>query len=233
MENVMEWMSRFAHMYRTHIYRWGELALRDKRHRRELRMGLVALLSAAPVIASAQSSVTMYGIVDNGVQYQTGLPSGTNFSAESGGYTQSEFGIKGSEDLGGGTKTIFRLETRIDSQNGTYTDGSFFGGNATVGLTNDSWGTFNLGYLGQYEIQQDSWDVDPQFMQEFAIATLVRGRNYSAAGNALEYTSPKLAGLTVKGQYDLSNSTIGRPPRPFGWCQGSIRWHEYRTPGDL
>jgi len=193
---------------------------------RSLRAILPLALSGFSVAAMAQSNVTLFGQMDNGFQYQSGLPNGHAFTAESGGYTASEFGLKGTEDLGGGTKTNFRLEARNDSQNGAIIDGSFFAGEAIVGLSNDTWGTVNLGYVGQYEIMQDSWDLDPQLMQEWSIATLVRGRNWSAAGNSIEYQSPKWYGFSVKGQYDLANSThwnAGNPgsgPGQLGGAQG-------------
>lgn len=193
---------------------------------RGVRAILPLALSGFSVAAMAQSNVTLFGAIDNGFQYQSGLPKGHAFSAESGGYTQSEFGLKGTEDIGGGTKTNFRLEMRHDSQNGAIMDGSFFAGEAIVGLSNDKWGAVNFGYVGQYEIMQDSWDLDPQLMQSFSIATLVRGRNWSAAGNSIEYQSPTWYGFSLKGQYDLANSThwnAGNPgsgPGQLGGAQG-------------
>ncbi|MDI7066106.1 porin, partial [Klebsiella pneumoniae] len=74
-------------------------------------LGLVALG------AHAQSSVTLYGIVDTGIGYQS---SQTSLGSTSGGrsvikmvngiWAGSRFGLKGGEDLGGGTKAIFQLE---------------------------------------------------------------------------------------------------------------------------
>ena len=170
-------------------------------------------LSALTGITYAQNGVTLYGRVDNGIQYQTGLATGHQVSLETGNWAPSEFGLKGAEDLGGGTKAIFRLEAGLDTLNGT-SMGSLFGRQATVGLTSDVWGTFKLGNFGSYEIQQDSFDVDPQVMQLYALSTLVRGRNWSNAGNGLEYTSPTWGGLTIKGQYDLTNSTTWNAGNP-------------------
>lgn len=170
------------------------------------RTVIATLLATLAGVAHAQSSVTMYGRIDNGLQYVSGLPNGHQFAAESGDFGESEFGVKGAEDLGGGTKAIFQLEMGLDTQNGSYGNGSLFGRAATVGLSNTTLGTFKMGNLGAGEIQQDSFDVDPQLMQAYAISTLVRGRNWSQAGNGLEYTSATFGGLTVKGQYDLTNS---------------------------
>ncbi|BCZ82714.1 porin [Paraburkholderia terrae] len=173
---------------------------------RKIFCGLVALTATASV--SAQSSnVTLYGIVDNGLQYETGLPKGHVFGAQSGGWAQSRFGLKGAEDLGGGTQAIFQLESRLNTQNGTFANGSFFEGQATVGLRNETWGQVKAGNMGSAEISQYSGDVDPQETKKYAIGTLVRGRIFSQAANGIEYLSPKIAGFTLQGQYDLTNST--------------------------
>lgn len=189
------------------------------------RVMLVMLLPTMTGVAHAQSSVTLYGRIDNGLQYETGLPTGHQLSAESGNFVPSDFGMKGSEDLGGGTQAIFKLEAGIDTLNGE-SSGTLFGREATVGLTNEHWGTFKVGNFGVNEIQQYSYDVDPQLMQFYSNVTLVRGRNWSTAGNGLEYTSMDLGGVTLKGQYDLTNSdtwNAGNPgsgPGQLGGAQG-------------
>lgn len=168
---------------------------------------LAAALMSAGIVAHAQSSVTMYGRLDVGVQYRQGMAGGNAVQLESGDWGESWFGFRGAEDLGAGTKAIFDLQMGLNLTNGSYGNGSLFGRGARVGLTNDTYGTFKIGYAGASELSQDSWDIDPQVMQQYAIATLVRGRNWAQAGNSLEYTSPLLGGLTLKGQYDLSNSS--------------------------
>jgi len=166
---------------------------------------MFAMTAAAS--ATAQSSVTLYGIVDNGIAYETGMPKGHVFGAESGGWAQSRFGLKGAEDIGGGTQAIFHLESRLNTVNGSFANGSFFEGQATVGLHNDTRGQVKLGNMGSAEISQYSGDVDPQQTEKYAIGTLVRGRIFSQAGNGIEYLSPLVGGFTVQGQYDLTNST--------------------------
>jgi predicted porin len=166
--------------------------------------GVVAL--TASVSAYSQSNVTLYGIVDNGLQYETGLPHGHVFGTQSGGWAQSRMGFKGAEDLGGGTQAIFQLESRLNTQNGTFANGTFFAGQATVGVRNDTWGQLKAGNMGSAEISQYSNDVDPQQAKKYAIGTLVRGRVWSQAGNGIEYLSPKIGGFTLQSQYDLTNS---------------------------
>lgn len=166
---------------------------------------LTTSLLAIAAAAQAQSSVTLYGRIDNGVQYENGLPGGHKYSAQSGDWGCSWFGMQGAEDIGGGTQIIFQLEGQLNTQNGQ-SAGALFGRHATIGATNVNYGTFKLGNLGAGEIQQDSWGLDPQLMQRYAISTLVRGRNWSSAANGFEYTTPNFFGLTVKGQYDITNN---------------------------
>lgn len=188
-------------------------------------IGLFAL-AAMSTTALAQSSVTLYGIVDNAVQYETGLPGGNRVSASSGNWAASRLGFMGTEELGGGTQATFRLETRLNTQNGSYTNGTFFSGQATVGMRNAAYGAFRLGNMGQSEVLQDISDIDPQYAQKYAVGTLVRGRVWPQTANGFEYTSPSLAGLTVKGQYAITNATTwnagtpGTSPSQLGGGQG-------------
>jgi predicted porin len=185
----------------------------------------VFILPAAAT-ASAQSSVTLYGIVDNGVVYETNQPKGNVFGTQSGGWAQSRFGLKGAEDLGGGTHAIFQLESRLNTMNGSFANGSFFEGQATVGLQNDTWGQVKLGNMGSAEISQYSGDVDPQQTKRYSIGTLVRGRIFSQAANGVEYLSPTIFGFTLQGQYDLTNSSTwnagdpGSAPGQLGTSSG-------------
>ncbi|CAE6702292.1 porin [Paraburkholderia aspalathi] len=179
---------------------------------KKLLFGMFAL--SATTTAMAQSSVTLYGIVDNGIAYETNQPKGHVFGAQSGGWAQSRFGLKGSEDLGGGTHAIFTLESRLNTMTGAFANGSFFEGQATVGLQNDTWGQIKFGNMGSAEISQYSGDVDPQQTKKYAIGTLVRGRIFSQAANGAEYLSPTIGGFTLQGQYDLTNSSTWNAGNP-------------------
>ncbi|MFM0262843.1 porin [Paraburkholderia sediminicola] len=189
------------------------------------RMTVLALLLTLNGIAHAQSSVTLYGRLDNGVQFQSGLPKGHLFGVESGYLAPSIFGLMGGEDLGGGTKVVFKLEAGVNTMNGA-SIGGLFSRTATMGFKNDQWGEFRFGRLGITEIQENAYFIDPQSFWIYSISTLVRGRNWTAAGNGFEYTSPNMGGLILKGQYDLSNNTswnAGNPgsgPSLFGQPQG-------------
>ncbi|MBJ9681380.1 MULTISPECIES: porin [Burkholderia] len=185
------------------------------KHRRTARRALAAgaaLLAASP--AFAQSSITLYGVVDNGIAYQS---SQTTLGSTAGGHASvkmvtgvwagSRFGVKGSEDLGAGTKAVFVLESGLNSANGAqqYTD-AMFGRQAWVGFTNPAYGSLTFGrqYASYYQLlspySPTNWltgffgahpgDID-------GLDTIYH------ANNTIEYTSPKLYGFTFGGSYSL------------------------------
>ncbi len=96
--------------------------------KKQLLVMTAAALGASA--AMAQSSVTMYGVVD----LEVGKYDGSTAIRENTGAT-SRWGLKGSEDLGGGYRAVFWLEQQFNPNNGTfYNSSSFFSGRSTVGL---------------------------------------------------------------------------------------------------
>jgi predicted porin len=171
----------------------------------------VALMSAG-VAAHAQTSVTLYGRLDAGIEYMSGLPgnngtgSNSRWRQESGDWGTSLWGLKGSEDLGGGNKAVFQLEGAFSTATGQLgLSGSLFDRIANVGLSNDTFGTMLLGR--QLQIANGDWDFDPFGQSNWSSASLVRGRNWEHTSNNVSYQSPKIDGFDVFGQYGLGNST--------------------------
>ena len=66
----------------------------------------------------AQSSVTLYGVIDEGLNYTNNVGTGHVYEMASGYAQGSRWGLKGSEDLGGGMKAIFQLENGFDVNSG-------------------------------------------------------------------------------------------------------------------
>lgn len=172
---------------------------------------LAAALMTAGVAAQAQSSVTLYGRLDAGIEYMNGLPSANGGSAsrwraESGNWGTSLWGLKGSEDIGGGNKVVFQLEGSFNTMDGTGPGGgSLWNRWATIGIANDSYGTLLLGR--ELAIANGVWDFDPFGQSSWSTASLVRGRNWNKTSNNISYQSPKFYGFDVYGQYSLSNAT--------------------------
>lgn len=123
-------------------------------------LGASALLTAAP-FAHAQSTVTVYGIVDASVRMASnaGSSGGRLYTLGDGAYTGSRLGFRGSEDLGGGLKAFFSLEQGFDPGTGSLSQasatpnfgqsaaptGRAWGREALVGMTLSTFGTVTLG----------------------------------------------------------------------------------------
>ncbi len=87
---------------------------------------IMGLLSTSA--AMAQSTVTIYGLLDGGYNHITGLRNGTANRIDSGLMEGSRFGLRGSEDIGGGYKAIFTLENRLELDTGSVSNRAPSGG---------------------------------------------------------------------------------------------------------
>ena len=93
----------------------------------------LAVLGAYAGVASAQSSVTLYGTVDLSAKYVKNDGSSRRYSLSQDGINSSQLGFKGTEDLGGGLKAEFVLLAGVNADTGT-TNTKFFNRKATVAL---------------------------------------------------------------------------------------------------
>jgi predicted porin len=158
-------------------------------------------------LAHAQSSVTLYGLIDESVQYvNNSTPQGGSVvKLYQGNLQGSRWGLKGTEDLGGGLKAIFQLENGFDVNNGSMNGGLLFGRQAYVGLTSDSFGTATLGR--QYDPLVDMVQPltgDNYFGSTFATPGDVDNNDNSfRVNNAIKYVSPVFSGFQFEGMYAL------------------------------
>lgn len=119
-----------------------------------MKKSLLALsvLGAFAGVAHAQSSVTIYGLIDTGVSYNSNVAktpaangNGSKFALNSGVINGSRIGFKGVEDLGGGLNAIFQLETGFSNDTGAADNsGELFRRKSVVGLSG-GFGTVLLG----------------------------------------------------------------------------------------
>ncbi|AIO44413.1 porin [Burkholderia cenocepacia] len=178
---------------------------------------VAAVAASFATAAHAQSSVTLYGVLDAGITYQSNVQtaSGQGKSRWSlgSGIDQSRFGLRGSEDLGGGLKAIFTLESGFNIGNGKFANGNggMFNRQAFVGLSSQ-YGTVTLGK--QYDATQDylapltatgSWG-GTYFAHPLNNDRLSTNGDV-ALNNTIKYTSVNYAGLQFGGTYSFSNST--------------------------
>src|SRR5215469_4246595 len=94
------------------------------------------IVSAIAVPAAAQSSVTLYGVLDEGLDFTNNAGGSKAYSMQSGYVQGSRWGLKGAEDLGAGLKAVFQLENGYNLSNGALGQGGLmFGRQAYVGVT--------------------------------------------------------------------------------------------------
>lgn len=85
-----------------------------------MKKSLIALTALAGAgMASAQSSLTFYGAVDTSLQHVSNSGGANGTAVSSSGYNGSRFGLRGTEDLGGGLSASFWMEAALLSDNGT------------------------------------------------------------------------------------------------------------------
>lgn len=180
-----------------------------------------ALLAGFAGAASAQSSVTLYGIVDVGVRYQSwsytnarGADLGTNSLAMvSGQESTSRIGLKGVEALGGGTNAAFVVEFgSLDAANGSINTTAMR--QTTIGLNNSAWGNFEMGrQLGL--ASKFAGTIDP-FGTTTPIANMSNSFGLSTIrySNMLMYRTPNMSGFQAGISYSFNTglSTLGRNP---------------------
>ena len=181
------------------------------------------LLSVCGAV-NAQSSVTIYGRVDSGVDSPRSAGTSIN-RLYSGGSAGSNLGFRGVEDLGAGRSALFRLEQGINLDDGTIAQGGRgFGREASIGLSDAGLGTLQLGRIPTpyYSVQGN---VDA-FIWEGSGGLLALTRNINPTtqrqvlplgvsarqDNAVSYASPRWAGLALRAQYSIGekSATIGR-----------------------
>lgn len=171
-----------------------------------------ALLAGYAGAASAQSSVTLYGVVDLGFAYQS-VKAGNNADAfanpgktynqlamASGQQSGSRWGLKGVEDLGNGLKANFVYESGVTVNTGA---SSGFTRQSTIGLSSTKWGSVDLGR----RTTSGTWafsGIDP-FAAGFGQAALdsSMGAQFSRLSNMIMYTSPSISGFGVSAGYSF------------------------------
>ena len=108
------------------------------------RLAPLAMLAAAGgAQAQTGSSVTLYGHLDTGIEHLTNVQGGGSLTRMPGltGTAPSRWGLRGSEDLGGGLSAVFALESGFGPDAGTFNQGGRgFGRQAWVGLSG-GWGS--------------------------------------------------------------------------------------------
>lgn len=201
----------------------------------------LAAFGALSGVAHAQSNVTLYGLVDlymGKSTTKTTTPAGVTTSTSpgaslsSGGLNGSRWGVKGAEDLGGGLKATFQLESGFNADNGTSAASGGFNRTSKVGLSG-GFGAFEMGrQYTQMFLLMDRFDAlgTSSFSATNAIfgttATATAGAQSPALrrDNMLQYTTPNMGGFTGAVQYAFGEN--GGPGVSAGHAMGLSALYE-------
>jgi predicted porin len=175
-----------------------------------------ALLAGFAGAASAQSSVTLYGVLDGGVRYQNwNLSSGpfakadistSSIAVVSGTQSTSRFGVKGVEDLGSGNQAVWNLEGQVNVNDGTAGSFGTWQRAAIIGLRNNAWGQVDIGRQLNLAFKFAGGPIDSAFGVNAPIINIsgVMGITAVRQSNMLMYQSPSLSGFKVGAQYSFN-----------------------------
>lgn len=194
-----------------------------------------AVASVLAVPAFAQSSVTVYGNLDAGLQsYDNGADSFTR--AANGVISTSLLGFRGSEDLGGGLKANFQLEGTLNTATGEFgaasasTTSRTFNREAWVGLS----GGFGEVRLGRQDVTR-AQDVDVDVSQAALLGLAPRWNAVSDQlgedqDGVLKYMSPVFSGFQFQLGYtpgNINNTTadtkLEQQGASFAYNSGALR----------
>lgn len=180
---------------------------------------VAAMLAAGTGMAHAQSSVSIYGLIDLGLTYysnavKTGGGGASLLRMDSGIAQGSRIGFKGTEDLGGGLNAFFTLETGFGADDGSLGQGGLlFGRQSFVGLGSKNWGSVSVGRQydfmanlgGQYAMGALSpagsfgWGLHA----DAAHGTALNNHIYAGdrTNNSIKYNSAKFSGFSFGAMY--------------------------------
>ncbi len=173
-------------------------------------LAIASVLALSAGAAQAQSSVTLFGLVDTGVEYinNVGPSSDRLFRMPTlAGSFASRWGMRGSEDLGGGLKANFHLESGFGADSGVPQQGNrIFGRQLFVGLSGN-WGALTMGRLYS-QLLWTQLKTDPFMASVYgpgAFDTFLAGPRLD---NAIAYNH-KVGGLSGGLQYSLGRDNNG------------------------
>lgn len=195
---------------------------------------VAALLALAAGTAGAQSSVTLFGIVDANLRNVDNSGVGSNTTMNNNGLSSSRFGFRGVEDLGGGLKVGFWLESDISPDTGTTAaNGKLFNRTSVVSLSGN-FGALQFGRAltpsGSYAYGHDPFGVIG-VGGSANIARFASQTTYFRSDNSISYTLPKLGGMygsvmiaPSEGVALPSTTNLARKYAGgrFGYAQGPI-----------
>ena len=163
-------------------------------------------------VAQAETSVTLYGVIDTGIGYnkvEVGNYEAKKVGLINGVQSGSRWGLKGTEDLGDGLQAIFQLESGFDSSTGNSGQGGrLFGRHLTIGLQGESWGRLDLGRQTNIASKYFA-DIASPFGASFGQANV--GATFGSSNtvrwdNMVMYQTPNFSGFQFGVGYSFNTS---------------------------
>ena len=189
-----------------------------------MKKSLIALAVLGAAASAQAADISLYGVVDTGLAYTYNddwtLSKGevthsadgeSNLEMASGINASSRWGITGSEDLGNGMKVSFKLESAINTDDGSLGQGSrLFGREASLTLSGD-FGKISVGRMGGVGSSAGTYDY------VYAIGEAFDGGDFNIWGmtassrydNMITYETPEFAGVKVTAQYSFDGDVNG------------------------
>lgn len=167
----------------------------------------IGCVSAA---AAAQGSVTIYGDVDQYVNYMHSSSGAKIKSLEDGALLRSRLGFRGVEDLGDGYTAKFQLESGFSADTGTQNDGTrFFDRQSWVGLGTPSYGEVRAGRQNTPIFTRGGY-ID---YTQRTLGSVINAFGAPARfDNDFSYLSPRVGGAMFEGHVALPESPVGNHP---------------------
>ncbi len=159
----------------------------------------LAALLAATAGASAQSNVTLFGVIDANIGWGKGSLTTLKRVGNS-GLLGSRLGVRGTEDLGGGLKAGFVVETGFNNDDGSAASPTVFWNRQSLVSLSGSWGEVQLGriYTPTFMVHATYDAFGPQGVaaQQVLFGSMEVSQPANIRANdAVNYNSPKLGGL--------------------------------------
>jgi len=159
--------------------------------------------------AHAQSNITLYGNLDGGVAFFNNVGGKHLYTTEDGNYIPNLFGLRGSEDLGGGLHAIFNLEAGYLLNSGSLTvPNQLFQRAAMVGLKSDSLGKLTLGHQPSFMfdiLSPYSTGYLAGSFYSFHQGNFDELANTFEFNNSVKYLSTSYGGFSAGAQFGFGN----------------------------
>ncbi|MEA3113914.1 MAG: ral bacterial porin, family [Caballeronia sp.] len=193
--------------------------------KKTLTLIVAGIMGAFAMSAHAQSSVTLYGTLDAGMVYSNNEGGHSNWQQASGSVSNTYFGLRGNEDLGGGLHAIFTLESGFNLNSGQFSQTeSLFNRQAYVGLQSEQYGTVTLGR--QYDSMVDYLaplsETGGGYGNNLAAHPFDNDNldNTFSVQNSVKYQSANYGGFKFGGLYGFSNDA-GQFSNNRAWSAGA------------